>query len=166
MKNMFFLKINKGFTLVELIVVISLLSILLSFGGITLLRSESSSTITSTTDTIIADLRNQQIKAMVGNTEGRSTASEYGIHFDSNQYVLFHGLTYTPSDSTNRVIEIANALTFDNILLPCGNIIFSRISGEMSEYSQGADSIRLFHTTSKQQKTITFNRYGVIISVN
>ena len=149
-----------GFTLIELTIVIAIIAILLGFITINLVRSQQTASLTGTEEVLVADLRQQQLKAMIGDTEGRGTADAYGIHFDSSQYVLFHGATYSSSDTFNFISNLDSNMQFDN---PNFNVIFSKLGGEIS--ADSASSIVLRDTTNGNTRTITINRYGVITQV-
>ena len=64
-------KRKKGFTLIEVLVVISIFLILAGFGINSLLNVRGSSSSTSTIYTLINDIKNHQTKSMTGDTEGR-----------------------------------------------------------------------------------------------
>ncbi len=151
---------NKGFTLVELGVVIGILATLLGIATISLSGAQQKASINTTVQTIISDMKQQQIKAMIGDTEGRSTTDSYGIHFESNQYILFHK-EYLMGDSTNFAIDLAQNFQFES---PGTNVIFQKISGEIS--ADSISSITLLDTTNGNKKTITINKYGVIMGIN
>jgi prepilin-type N-terminal cleavage/methylation domain-containing protein len=151
---------QKGFTIIELIITMGILAIITSLATINLLNAQHIASIDSTTTTLISDLKQQQLKAMVGDTEGRVAADQYGIHFDADKYVLFHG-SYDPTDTSNFVVELEGTLSFTNISGD-GNIIFSQGSGE----SSGLNPIVLKDDQTNKQKTITTNVYGVITYVN
>jgi prepilin-type N-terminal cleavage/methylation domain-containing protein len=82
----------KGFTIVELLVVMGIFAILASLSTLNLSHAQHGSYVNATVDTLVSDLKRQQHKAMIGDTEGRGTASNYGIHFDPSSYVLFHDI--------------------------------------------------------------------------
>src|SRR3989344_2005457 len=96
---------QKGFTLIEIIVVVSTIVTLLGFITISLVRSQQTASLTSVEGILLADLKQQQLKSMIGDTEGRSDSDQYGIHFDSNKYVLFHG-DYSDGETSNSVINL------------------------------------------------------------
>lgn len=158
MRNIFSRINNEGFTLVELGVVIGILATLLGLTTISLTSVQQKTSINSTVQTIISDMKAQQIKAMVGDTEGRPLASAYGVHFDTNEYVLFNGSTYSSSDTTNFVVPLPSNL---ECTTPT-DVIFSQIGGELGN----ATSITIANQTGGEQKTIQLNRYGVVIGVN
>lgn len=158
------LRSQRGFTFPELVIVMGIVLLLLGFVTINLVKVQNSSSFSTTVDTLITDIKNQQIKAMVGDTEGRSSADSYGIHFSGNQYVLFHGQSYS-SDSSNFSVNLDASLAFSSNTFPNGNIIFLQSSGEVSSYSATTNSIVLQTTNGSQSKTITINKYGVVTSV-
>lgn len=151
--------LQKGFTLVELIVAMSIMATLVGLITINLSYSERKTTLASWVQTLIADVRQQQIKAMIGDSQGRPTPDSYGIHLDTDQYVLFHGITYSPEESSNSKISLPQNLQFVN---SGTDIIFAKISGEISSLS----IIQLRDTTNSNTRTIRLNRYGVIAGVN
>ena len=150
------MRTQRGFTLVELSVVLTMVVILLGIATINLVRSQQGASIVATEQTLLSDLKQQQLKAMIGDTEGRGTTDTYGVHFDSNQYVLFHG-TYSAGNSTNSVINLDRNFQFTS---PGTNIIFNKISGEITVDS--TSNIVLRDTTNGNTKTVTINRYGVV----
>lgn len=166
MKNQYKVFLQRGFTFTELIIVIGILSVILGFATINLIKSQSSASVSATVDVLVAGIKEQQMKAMTGDTEGRSTSSAYGIHFDTNQYVLFNGTTYSNTNPSNRVIPLETSLVFENITLSGGTVTFLKLSGEVSGFASGFDSLQIRHTGSQQQKSMQINRYGVITSVN
>jgi prepilin-type N-terminal cleavage/methylation domain-containing protein len=151
------MRTQRGFTLMEVSVVIGVVAILLGLATINLVRSQQGVSLTSAEEVLVADLRQQQLKSMIGDTEGRSAPDPYGIHFDSNNYVLFHGLTYTPSDTSNFVINLDNNMQFNT---PNFDVIFSRISGETL-----ATIIELQDNTNSKSKKIYLNSLGVVTQV-
>lgn len=154
--------VQKGFTLPELLIVMAILSILLGFITPSLLQFRSRSVINSTVDTLVSDLKNQQTKAMVGDTEGRASTDHYGVYFETNRYILFHGSSYDPLDSSNFNINMDPSLTFSSITFPSSSAIFSKGSGEVLGFVNGSDKVTLTDSTNGDQKIIQINRYGAI----
>lgn len=155
--------LQRGFSLAELLIVICIILILLSLATINFTRVERKTTLTSTLETLITDLSHQQIKAMSGDTEGRTTTDMYGIRFNATSYILFHG-TYSAGDSSNFTISLPTAQQI--ITSPGNETVFATGSGELVGLSQSATSITLRDTATGEQTTIQLNRYGVITGVN
>ena len=155
----------KGFTLVELLVVVSISFVLIGLTTINVLHAKRQSSLTASVDTFIANLKQQQLKAMIGDTEGRSDSDNYGIYFGTNSYTLFHGL-YSSGDQTNFTIQLDDNIQFSSITFPGSQIIFSKNSGEVSGFTNGSNTITIKDITNNRQKTITINRYGVITQIN
>lgn len=151
------MKIQRGFTLVEVAVVTSLIVILLGFITINLSRSQQSASLNSTQQILITDLRQQQLKAMTGDTEGRATSDTYGIHFDQASYTLFHG-TYLTTETTNSVTSLPSGMQFNNSGY---DIIFQKVSGEITS----AKIIELKDNRSSKLRKIHVNIFGVVAEV-
>jgi prepilin-type N-terminal cleavage/methylation domain-containing protein len=155
-----------GFTLIELIVVIGILTGLLTIAGLNLTFSFQQSQLNSTVTSLAADIRQQQLKSMLGDTEGRASADTYGVYFGNNYYVLFHGSTYVPASIDNFTINLSTGLSFSNITLPNSVLIFSRGGGEVVGYTPGSNTFMLSYSQDSHTKTFTFNRYGTITQIN
>lgn len=157
---------RRGVTFVEIIVVIGILITLIGMASISFVPVRSGASLNTAITTLLADLKSQQIKAMVGDTEGTGANENYGIYFEQNKYTLFRGSGYSPSDPSNFSVVIDEQVEISGILFPSSSIIFSIGNGDVIGFSSGQNSITLRDTTSGQQKTIIINRYGVITSVN
>ena len=147
-------KFQLGVTLIELIVVISISITLLGIATIGLSGAQRTASTNSTAQTIISDIKEQQIKAMIGDTEGRSSPDFYGVHFDANQYVLFHGTVYSSSDTSNYVISLSNL----KFVSPGFDVIFSKISGEIVS----SVVIQLQDIPTGKLRKIHLSQYGVV----
>lgn len=150
------MRTQRGFTLIELIVVTSIIVTLLGFITINLVRSQQGASLTSVTGVLLTDLKQQQLKTMIGDTEGRLTPDSYGVHFDANHYVLFHG-TYSQWEASNSVINLSSNMQFNS---PGFDVIFSRPSGTTS-----AVMIELQDKTNSHLKRIYLNTLGAITQV-
>lgn len=149
---------KKGFTLVELAVVTSIIITLLGFITISLVRSQQDASLTSVMEILSAELRQQQLKSMIGDTEGRTDSDFYGIHFDSSRYVLFHGANYSSTDTSNSIVNLESNMQFND---PNFDIIFSKLSGEISAIT----TIELQNNTNSKLKRIYLNKLGVVTQI-
>ena len=134
------------------------MAILLGFITISLVMSQQTASLTATEEVLLADLREQQLKSIIGYTEGRSTSDSYGIHFEERSYVTFHGATYSSSNTSNATINLESNMQFNN---PPFDVIFSKLSGEIP----GAMIIELQDNTNSKLKRIHLNIIGTVIQV-
>jgi type II secretory pathway pseudopilin PulG len=153
---------SSAFTLVEIMMVVGILTLMLSIGIGALTSIQTKTYLDSTINTFIADFKQQQIKSMLGDTEGRATSDSYGIYVEPTRYTLFHGTTYSSSDPTNFRVNFESTIRSSITI----QLVFSRGSGDIANYSSSNNTIVLQDTGTNTQKTITFNRYGAIVSVN
>lgn len=154
-----------GLTLVELLIVVGILGLLFSITFISIFNVRVISTNSSTASVITSDLKNQQIKAMVGDTEGRGVPDNYGVKILTNQYVLFHGVNYNPNDTTNFPVPVENGYTLSTTFAN-GTLLFASESGEIVGFLPAQNTITLTNTTTGKTKTIHFNKYGTITQID
>ena len=153
-------KKRQGFTLIELALIMGIIAILISFITINLLKPQTTASTASTVQILGADIKEQQIKAMSGDSDGETTTDSQGIYFESNRYTLFRGPNYT-SGSHYFQVDMDQNLILSNTI-PSSQVVFMKRSGEVANYTSGSDTITLSHTQSGEQKVITINRYGSI----
>lgn len=156
---------QKGITLIELMVVVGILAILFSIGVVSIMNIRVVTTNSTTTTVIASDIKNQQIEAMTGDTEGRGIPDNYGIKILSSSYVLFHGNNYNPSDTSNYSIPTDTGYQLSSTF-PNSTVLFASKSGEIVGFINNQNTIKLTHTSSGQSKTIQLNKYGTITSIN
>ena len=154
---------SKGYTIVELLVVMGLFAIFFGFASLNLLSVRSRTSLATTTEVLVSDLRAQQVRAMNGDTSGESQDINYGIYFSPNSYVLFKG-TYSQADTSNFSVNLDEATI--TTTFSASTIIFNKGSGEVVGFDPNANTIRLSSTSSNTSKIITVNRFGVVTSAN
>ncbi len=147
----------RGFTLPELLIVMVVFSTLIGIITINLTYAQRRASINSEVNTLLSDLKRQQTKAMIGDTEGRASPDNYGINFQANKYVLFHGTTFVATDSANLDIALEGNL---HVATPGASIIFTRVSGQVSSYSPSNNTVIIQDATNSTQKTIQYNQLG------
>lgn len=158
------MKRNAGFTLIELLLSMTIFVLLLGLTTISLSRVQTQASLNSVVDTLIADLSQQQIKAMVGDAEARANVDNYGIYFDTTQYILFHG-AYSITEPSNFSITLPTIfqVTTD---FPNSEVVFLKGSGAIAGFTGTEHTITVQNITLNEQKIIRMNRYGVITGVN
>ena len=153
---------KNAFTLIELILVIGIFSVLVMVVAVNMVRTQTTASVSQTSSVLVADLKQQQLKAMLGNTEGTDTAQTFGIYFEPTSYTLFSGASYSAGDPANFIIKLDEGVEFSNINFPSSQIVFSRKDGNLSGYVSGSDNVTILHVQSGEKETITMNRYGVV----
>lgn len=155
-----------GFTIVELAVVLGILATILGIATINLTTIQHKTYLSTTVDTVVADIDKQRIKAMIGETEGRADHDRYGVYFEIDRYTLFHGSSYSPAELSNAVVMLDNNMNFSATTFSQSQVVFNGVSGEINNFVAGNNTVTLLNTVTNEQKTITINRYGVITAIN
>lgn len=124
---------KKGFTLMELLVVIAVMALIGSiiWGGLSSYRDVQA--LQSTTDVIVATLGEARSRA-ISSVE----AIQYGVHFEEKSIVLFEGNQYSPASASNTTTVLSNAISVSSSGLTSSSteIIFEKITGKGSASGQ------------------------------
>ena len=125
---MFYGKHSKGFTLIEVLLVIAILSVVGALGAGFYRNFSKGVTLHATTKNVIFDLRNARSKAMIGEDGVR-----WGIHFvngSSDYYELFSTLTDYAEGLVKTTVVFQGGILFTS---PSEgesfDVLFERISG-------------------------------------
>lgn len=150
---------TQGFTLVELMVVMTMFAIITTLSFINISGLISHTSLDETVEQVISDVKRQQLRALSG--EQVQGSARYGVHFDTNSYTLFSGNSYVPGDSHNSVVTMPANVSFTSTL-PSNTIFFSEKSGEVVSYDSNADRVTINSSASNQSQQLEFNVLGVI----
>lgn len=156
-------KLARGFTLTELLLVIGLVAIILSFSIVNILPLRDRASINTLTSTVIADIRQQQLQAMIGDTEGNGVRTPHSIYFTGNTYTSYPGTTYSAQNQYNFTITLDESVEFVNTFLN-NTLTFASGSGAFANYTGSNNTLILRVKQTGQQRVITLNQYGVVIS--
>lgn len=157
MKKFSFFSNSFGFTLIEVILVVAVVFTLLGFITINLPSAQRKTNLNSATQTLLADLNSQKIRAMVGDGGQSASPSAYGIHFGTIYYSLFKG-SFVSSESADLTVDLPSNLQFQTT----GDVTFSEITGELAS----PKSLTIIDTTSSDSQTLQLNIYGVVTQIN
>jgi prepilin-type N-terminal cleavage/methylation domain-containing protein len=152
---------ESGFTIIELLVVLMIIAVLFTLSTINLGQAQVTASLSSTTNTLLADLRSQQILAMSGDIGSTSTNQPQGVYITSNNYTLFAGNSYSGGDPNNFSVS-TNSITLSTTFAS-NQVVFNKGDGSVTGFSSGNNSITL--SSNGESKIITINRFGAT-SVN
>lgn len=141
---------KKGFTLVEMLVVIALVSTMAFVAaGVTRLSFQKSQ-IGMETEQLMSTIRLAQTRSISGYQD-----DVWGVHISSGQYILFRGADFASrDDSYDEIHEFSNAVTAGGT----SEIVFEIRTGETDD----AGSVTLTHGVTGQTETITITGQGRI----
>ncbi len=151
--------VSPGFTLVELLVVMAISIVLFGLISINLGQTQTSSSLASVTDTLLSDIKRQQLDAMAGSVGSASSQQPQGIYVQSSSYTLFAGSSYSASDGNNFVVNAPTNVTFGTSF-GSSQVVFGKGSGEVQGFSGTNNTITV--TTTGGTRTITVGRLGAV----
>jgi len=146
---------QRGFTLIELVIVVSVLVILASLvlPGFNFWQRQSS--LDSTAQEILSTLRLAQNKTLA--SEGDAN---FGVYFEPTKFTLFKGTTYYPDSPDNSVHNLSPTVLLSNVNLGGGNfVVFDRLSGTAANY--GSLKIEA-QSDSTKYKTVFVDSSGTV----
>ena len=123
----------RGFTLIELIIVIGISAVLVSLSGSVYISLGQRSDV---------DREAQELESVLSLARSKTLASEneqsFGVHIESltREYFLFEGTTYDPLDPDNERFDIATGVSVSSLNINDGgsDIVFDRLTGESSDF--------------------------------
>lgn len=138
----------KGFTLVEIVLVISIIVVITALAIPSSLRFFQIQTIDEITDNIIDTLRRSQSQAAFQRND-----SSFGVKFNPGSYVLFQGNSYAARDiNEDEVFSLPN----DVIVSGINEVVFLKLSG----FPNPIGTITV--NTSNDNRVISINSQGKI----
>lgn len=139
---------KKGFTLIELIIVIALISILgfLSTGFYS--RFYNQNAVSTVTDELTQEFRKAQIYAMTGKQNGN-----WGVHNNITSIILFQGSAFAGRNTAfDETFSVNSNISISGLT----DLIFSRMTGTPSA------TPTIIISSANNTRTITVNSQGVV----
>lgn len=136
---------NLGFTLLEIIITIGIISLLSTLVLVSFYSLRQSVNLNTTGEDIISALRLARSKTLA--SEG---SSGYGVHLESSKYVLFRGTSYSSSASDNTTYSLSPGVEiYNDSLVGWPDVVFIRISGIVDSSKIGRFGVRLTSNPSQ-----------------
>lgn len=152
------MKRQLGLSLVEVVIAMGFFLILSTLITVRTFTARGRAFEKESVNQLISDLRNQQIRAMVGDSNG--------IFFESTRYVLFRGTTFNPQDQGNLAVPLEENLQIVNVSFPQATVVFTKGKGEFLGFVSGSDALSIRNSVSGEEKRVRLNRYGVAVALD
>ncbi len=145
---------EKGFTLVEMIIVLAIIGILISISVVAFINARKSNELTTQTDKLL--LMIEQARALALNGKGNGNV---GIRLSSTTYEIFVGNSYV-SSADNKLGRVEGPYWIETTLpFPNPEIIFTRLGGVPNR----TGTISIVDTRDgSRKKTISIGNQGDI----
>lgn len=138
----------KGFTLIEILLVVGILAILFTLTLPVTLDFYKSQQLDGSAQGIIQALRRAQLKAMSGEND-----LSFGVYLTNDNYILFRGISYESRDfQYDEVFDLSSIVTAAGIQ----EVVFSKFEGLPSVTGT------IILSNGKDSKTIDINTIGRI----
>jgi prepilin-type N-terminal cleavage/methylation domain-containing protein len=147
------ISIPKGFTLIEVLVVLGIFALVSGFSLVIGMESYQSDSLADDQATLVSALQKARSQAMsavcIGNT--CTSGVPHGVHITAKQLVIFQGAAYDPNDDSNDYIPLQDAALTTSGLSDVvfaeysgdsntpGNIVITDTAGHLATTSIGAD---------------------------
>lgn len=155
-------KTPMGFTIIELLLVLGIMTIITATGTLALFSFRAKQNLNLSAQEIVTVLRSAQNNSI--SQELLSSGEKWGVHFENDYYALFKGTSFNVSNIVSKSTLKSGVIFsgFSNSAGPQGSIdvIFAATSG----FSDDSYIVTLSLTggSSGEQKSIIINKNGLI----
>lgn len=123
----------QGISGLELLVVAAILGVILAVVLPQFGKSRELATLDAATGDILSALSQARSQTLAS-----EDSSSYGVHFDSDEVIIFKGTAFSSTDPDNRIINIVSPAAITNVILggvsgSAGELYFNRLSGSPSK---------------------------------
>ena len=121
---------SRGFTIVEVLVVIGIASLLLGLGLFISMDAYRSYSFRSERNNFVSVLEKARMLSLVNVGQ-----AAHGVHVTTSTYTIFEGAAYSPTSSLNEVITIGRTVTITEN--PTGtDIVFGQLAANVTTSAQ------------------------------
>lgn len=147
---------SSGFSLLEILIAVFIIIMLATAAVFSFGSLRNSTSVSTTAGQIVSALQLARSQTVSGVND-----TNFGVHFETNQYVLFEGTTYDSNAASNEVYPLSDSVEINTITLSGGGseVVFDRIEGTTG--NDGSIEIRSTADTT-QTATVTVLPSGLI----
>lgn len=146
-------KQNKGVTLIELLLVMGLITMLFTIGGLSLSSLEKESQL---------DLLASEIKTSLLTAQSRTlNGMPAGVYFETEKFVLFSGDQFVNGNPENEVTDLPKGVVLTSNNFPSQTVTFVKITGYINNFSP-PESVTLLEEGTGKTRKVLLNRLGVV----
>jgi len=152
MKNFY----KQGITALEIIIVLAVLAVVFAIVIPQFSKIRENQVLKSTTSDILSNLNKARAQTLAS-----VNSSSYGVHFQSDEVIIFKGTVFSDGDANNETTNIIAPATISNVTLGgvsgnSGDVYFNRLSGSPNQTGTVTVSTPFF------SKTITISATGAV----
>jgi len=160
-KKKAYLPMKRGISIIELLVVITVLGIIFAIVIPQFSKNRELQVLKSGVEDVLSSINKAHSQTLAS-----LNSSEYGVHFQSDEVIIFKGTVFSDSDISNEAINLTAPANISNVTINgvsgvSGDIYFNRLSGVPS--NNGINTITI--SVPSGFKIITISVTGVT-SVN
>ena len=124
-------KHKKGFTVLEVLIVIAIVGILTVIVVTGFQKFNRVESVNRDTETVLETLRSARDQTVASKNE-----LQYGVHFGTQSITLFSGTSYSSGAAGNQVYPLHSGDTILSTVITGGgsNVIFQRLTGQTADY--------------------------------
>lgn len=156
MSSLYHISLKKGFTLTELLMVVSIIAVLATIIILSFSNFRNSSALQTTSEDVVSILNKAR-----SNTIASKDGYQYGVHFSTNDVTLFRGASFVFGDTNNEVRTLDTAVEVASTAFNGGgsDVVFQKLTGKTSNYGTAT-----LHVMSDSSKTavISIGETGVV----
>lgn len=123
---------QKGITAFELIIVFAILGIILTITIPQFAKTREQQVVKAAVQDVLSSIDRARSDSL-----SSLDSSEYGVHFESDQIIIFKGMVFSVGAGDNIIVSITSPATISNVTFggvsaSSGNVYFNRLSGAPS----------------------------------